>query len=130
VPIQCDANLFAPHAETVCACKLFYHFRSFEKQMPQAATTAVLQASLLSREGKPREADAALAALAKADGSRTVDAQMLRAQLAAGSGDAEQALQHLSVRVGPACAAGCIAAVQAATLPYKLHPLLILDFLQ
>jgi hypothetical protein len=70
--------------------------------MSQAATTAVLQASLLSREGKPREADAALAGLAKADSSRAADAQMLRAQLAAGSGDAEQALQHLSVRGGAA----------------------------
>ena len=101
----------------LCVSKLIHHRRSIEKQMPQAATTAVLQASLLSREGKPREADAALAGLAKADSSRAADAQMMRAQLAAGSGDAEQALQHLSVRDGAACAARCMFAMQADSLP-------------
>lgn len=58
----------------------------------------MLQASLLSREGKAKEADAALAALAAGDASRAAEAQLMRAQLAAAGGDAAGALQHLSVR--------------------------------
>lgn len=67
-----------------------------EKQLPEAAATAMLQASLLSREGRGRDADAALAALAaRGDAGKAADASLMRAQLAAASGDGAAALQHL-----------------------------------
>ena len=65
-----------------------------EKVLPGAAVTAMLQASLLSREGKAREADAVLAPLA-ADPARAAEAGLIRAQLAASSGDGAAALRHL-----------------------------------
>lgn len=72
--------------------------RSIEKQLPDAAVTSMLQASLLSREGKAKEADAALAALATApDPAQAAEAGLLRAQLAAAGNNAAAALQHLSV---------------------------------
>lgn len=58
----------------------------------------MLQASLFWREGKPREADAALAALAAGGGGGASEAALMRAQLAAARSDPQQALQHLSVR--------------------------------
>ncbi|KAL4446353.1 hypothetical protein ABPG77_003160 [Micractinium sp. CCAP 211/92] len=71
--------------------------RSIEKQLSGAAITAMLQASLLSREGKAKEADAVLAALAtSSDAAQAAEAQLLRAQLAAASGNAAAALQHLA----------------------------------
>ncbi|KAI3426329.1 hypothetical protein D9Q98_008702 [Chlorella vulgaris] len=70
--------------------------RSIEKQLPEAAVTAMLQASLHWKEGKPREADAALAALAASGGSDAAEASLMRAQLAAARGDSVQALAHLS----------------------------------
>ncbi|KAL4423713.1 hypothetical protein ABPG75_001014 [Micractinium tetrahymenae] len=71
--------------------------RSIEKQLPDAAVTAMLQAALLSREGKAKEADAALASLAAAsDEAQAADARLLRAQLAAAGGNVAGALQHLS----------------------------------
>lgn len=84
--------------------------RSIEKQLPEAAVTAMLQASLHWKEGKPREADAALAALAASGGSDAAEASLMRAQLAAARGDSVQALAHLSVREAAAAAAascGC-----------------------
>lgn len=71
-----------------------------EKCLLDAPATAMLQASLLSREGKPREADAALAALAAGgQPGRVAEAHLMRAQLAAAGGDGATALQHLSVSV-------------------------------
>lgn len=64
--------------------------RSIEKQLPGAAATAMLQASLFWREGKPREADAA------GGGGGASEAALMRAQLAAARSDPQQALQHLS----------------------------------
>lgn len=64
----------------------------------------MLQASLLSREGKAKEADAALAALAtSSDAAQAAEAQLLRAQLAAASGNSAAALQHLSVSLREWC---------------------------
>lgn len=64
----------------------------------------MLQASLLSREGKAKEADAALAALAAGDAAQAADAALMRAQLAAAGGDAAGALRHLEVsRSGGFC---------------------------
>ncbi len=83
----------------------FWPCRSIEKQLSGAAITAMLQASLLSREGKAKEADAVLAALAtSSDAAQAAEAQLLRAQLAAASGNAAAALQHLAVRLQNGCA--------------------------
>lgn len=60
----------------------------------------MLQASLLSREGKGKEADVVLAALAGGDAAQAAEAALMRAQLAAASGDAAGALKHLEVGGG------------------------------
>lgn len=77
--------------------------RSIEKQLSDAPIVPLLQACLLSREGKAKEADAALAAMAgRGDAARAAEAQLMRAQLAAAGGDAQQALTHLSVSMAVA----------------------------
>jgi len=61
----------------------------------------MLQASLLARQGKPREAAAVLAKLPALDVGQAVEVQLLRAQLDAAFGNAQQALEHLSVGALP-----------------------------
>lgn len=93
--------------------------RSIEKQLPGTAACAMLQAALLSREGRGRDADAALAALAAADARRAPEAQLMRAQLAASSGDAAATLEHLGVRGGRrgCCGAACCSLGMLLTTP-------------
>ncbi|KAI7836263.1 hypothetical protein COHA_009853 [Chlorella ohadii] len=69
--------------------------RSIDKQLSGSPAAAMLQASLLSREGKGKEADAVLAALVGGDAAQAAEAALMRAQLAAASGDAAGALKHL-----------------------------------
>ncbi len=81
--------------------------RSIDKQLSGSPAAAMLQASLLSREGKGKEADAVLAALAGGDAAQAAEAALMRAQLAAASGDAAGALKHLEVSGGWLTLRGC-----------------------
>ena len=91
-----------------------------EKQLPEAPATAMLQASLLSREGRARDADAVLAALAArcaGDAGRAAEAALTRAQLAAAGGDGAGALQHLAaIRDGAWQARPAVLATKVALL--------------
>lgn len=74
--------------------------RSFE-QLLGVPALAMLQASLLARQGKPREAAAVLAKLPALDVGQDAEVLLLRAQLDAAFGNAQQALEHLSVGALP-----------------------------
>jgi hypothetical protein len=76
----------------------------------------MLQASLMWKQGKAREADAALAALAAGGGGHAVDALLMRAQLAAARGDSQQALAHLSVSARWPALLGCACPAAPAVL--------------
>lgn len=86
--------LFNPFPPPLSA---FHRCRSIDKQLSGSPAAAMLQASMLSREGKAKEADAVLAVLAAGDAAQAAEAALMRAQLAAASGDAAGALRHLEV---------------------------------
>lgn len=97
-PVQREALLCSYAAAAMLAGKndvAKEAVRSIDKQLLGSPAAAMLQASMLSREGKAKEADAVLAALAAGDAAHAAEAALMRAQLTAASGDAAGALRHL-----------------------------------